>query len=53
MTKVQDRPNINRNIHPPVVALLFIVLAYFLGRFVPFPFVVPGLVRDLGCDPQG
>src|SRR5215212_5294539 len=48
MTKVQDHPNINRNVHPPVVALLFIALAYFLGRFVPIPFVVPMVVRNIG-----
>src|SRR5215211_7422372 len=48
MTKVQDHPNINRNVHPPVVALIFIVLAYFLGRFVPVPFVVPMVVRNIG-----
>jgi protein-S-isoprenylcysteine O-methyltransferase Ste14 len=24
-------------VHPPLVAVLFIVLAYFLGRFVPLP----------------
>ncbi len=48
MTKVQDHPNINRNIHPPIVALLFIVLAYFLGRFVSVPFVVPMVVRNIG-----
>ena len=48
MAKEQDHPGINRNVHPPIVALMFIVLAYFLGRFVPVPFVVSGLVRDLG-----
>jgi len=48
MTKVQDHPNINRNVHPPVVALLFIALAYFLGRFVPVLFIVPMVVRNIG-----
>ena len=48
MTQIQDHPNINRNVHPPVVALMFIVLAYFLGRFVPVPFVVPMLLRNIG-----
>ena len=48
MTKEQDHPNINRNIHPPVVALLFIVIAYFLGRFLSVPFVVPMAVRTIG-----
>src|SRR5215212_9037505 len=48
MTKAQDHPNINRNVHPPFVALLFIALAYFLGRFVPVPFVVPMVIRNIG-----
>lgn len=47
-TAVQDHPNINKNIHPPVVALLFIVIAYFLGRFVPTPFVAPPILRSIG-----
>ena len=48
MAKEQDHPNINKNIHPPIIALMFIVLAYFLGRFVPLPFVVPAILRNLG-----
>ena len=48
MPKEQDHPNINKNIHPPIVALMFIVLAYFLGRFAPLPFVAPAILRDLG-----
>jgi protein-S-isoprenylcysteine O-methyltransferase Ste14 len=37
MTKEQDHPEISPMVHPPLVAVLFIVLAYFLGRFVPLP----------------
>lgn len=48
MAKEQDRPNINKNVHPPIVALMFIVLAYFLGRFVNVPLVVPMAVRNIG-----
>ena len=48
MAKEQDHPNINKNIHPPIIALMFIVLAYFLGRFVPLPFVAPAILRNLG-----
>lgn len=48
MTKEQDRPNISKSVHPPIVALLFIVIAYFLGRFVPIPVVVPMVVRNIG-----
>ena len=48
MTKAQDHPDINRNVHPPVVALFFIVIAYVLGRFIPLPFIVPMVVRNIG-----
>ena len=48
MTKEQDHPNIHRNIHPPVLALMFIVIAYFLGRFLSVPFVVPMLLQNIG-----
>ncbi len=48
MAKEQDHPSIHRNVHPPIVALMFIVIAYFLGRFVALPFVVPMAVRNLG-----
>jgi protein-S-isoprenylcysteine O-methyltransferase Ste14 len=48
MAKEQDRPNINKNVHPPVVALMFIVIAYFLGRFVRIPFSAPPLVQYIG-----
>ena len=48
MAKEQAHPNINRNGHPPVVALMFIVIAYFLGRFVPIPVVAPMSVRNVG-----
>lgn len=48
MAKEQDHPSIHRNVHPPVVALLFIVLAYFIGRFVSLGFVVLPVVRNMG-----
>ena len=35
-------------VHPPVVALMFIVIAYFLGRFVPLPFAAPAILRYVG-----
>lgn len=43
-----DHPDINKNVHPPMVALLFIVLAYFLGRFAPVPFIAPVFLRYAG-----
>lgn len=48
MAKQQDRPNISPMVHPPVVALMFIVIAYFLARFVPLPFSAPPILRYLG-----
>ena len=46
--KTQDHPNISPNVHPPIVALMFIVIAYFLGRFVFIPFVAPAVLRNIG-----
>jgi len=48
MATEPDRPNISPMVHPPIVALIFIVIAYFLGRFVPLPFSVPAVVRYIG-----
>ena len=48
MSKEQDRPTINRNVHPPIVALIFIVIAYLLGRLFLGPFVAPVVVRNVG-----
>jgi len=43
-----DHPNINKNIHPPVVALLYILGALLLGRFVVIPLGVPAILRNIG-----
>ena len=48
MAKEYDRPGINPMVHPPVVALIFIVIAYVIGRLVPLPFVTPPIVRNIG-----
>jgi protein-S-isoprenylcysteine O-methyltransferase Ste14 len=48
MVKEQDRPNISPMVHPPIVALMFIVIAYFLGRFVHLPFTAPSILRYVG-----
>jgi len=48
MAKEQDRPNINPMLHPPLIAVMFIVIAYFLGRFAPLPFVAPVWLRYVG-----
>ncbi|HLA88464.1 MAG TPA: isoprenylcysteine carboxylmethyltransferase family protein [Anaerolineales bacterium] len=46
--KQKDQPNINKNVHPPIVALLFIIVAILLGRFVQIPFAVPVFLRNSG-----
>jgi protein-S-isoprenylcysteine O-methyltransferase Ste14 len=48
MAKEQDRPNINPMVHPPILVLIFIVIAYFLGRFAPLPFSAPLVLRYIG-----
>lgn len=48
MTKEQDHPNVSPMVQPPVVALMFIVIAYFLGRFAPLPFSAPPVLRYIG-----
>jgi len=44
----KDHPNINKNVHPPLVALFYILIAILLGRFVQIPLVTPGIVRNTG-----
>jgi len=46
--KQHDRPNINRNIHPPIVAVIYIAIAYLLGWFFRIPYGVPGLLQMTG-----
>lgn len=46
--KQKDSPGINKNIHPPFVALFFIVVTMVLQRFILTSFVVPALLRNAG-----
>lgn len=48
MAKEQDHPNISPMVHPPIVALMFILIAYFLGRFAPLPSTAPPILQYLG-----
>lgn len=48
MAQQQDHPNINKNIHPPILASISIVIAYLLGWFVPLHFAVPFALMYLG-----
>jgi protein-S-isoprenylcysteine O-methyltransferase Ste14 len=38
MTEVQDHPNINRNIHPPVILLVHLLAAFLLNWLIPLSF---------------
>jgi protein-S-isoprenylcysteine O-methyltransferase Ste14 len=46
--KQKDNPGIHRSVHPPVVALIYIVVAIVFGRLVPLPLQVPALVQNIG-----
>ena len=48
MAKEQDHPNISPIVHPPIIVLIYIVAAYLLGRFVPQPFVLSMIWRNVG-----
>jgi protein-S-isoprenylcysteine O-methyltransferase Ste14 len=43
-----DHPSIHRNVHPPLVALGFIILAHLLGWFIRFPLAVPLALQHVG-----
>ena len=46
--KEQDHPGTSFMVHPPIVALIFTGIAYFLGRFIPLPFAAPAILRYVG-----
>lgn len=46
--KERDRPNTSFLVHPPVIALLCIGIAYLLGRLIPLPFAAPTILRYIG-----
>lgn len=46
--KQNDSPNINKNIHPPLVAVFYIAIAFLLGRFFSLPYIVPAFLRNTG-----
>jgi len=46
--KTKDSPEINKNIHPPFVALFYIVVAIFLHRFLPFSPGASAIVQNIG-----
>jgi protein-S-isoprenylcysteine O-methyltransferase Ste14 len=46
--KQKDNPGINKNIHPPFVALFFIAIAIILQRFASIPLKVPAIAQNIG-----
>jgi protein-S-isoprenylcysteine O-methyltransferase Ste14 len=40
MRQIQDHPNINRNIHPPIVMSAHLLVAFLLNWLWPFPFAL-------------
>jgi protein-S-isoprenylcysteine O-methyltransferase Ste14 len=43
-----DHPNINRNIHPPLVTLFYIVIACLAGWFIRVPWTLPDALQYVG-----
>jgi len=46
--KQKDSPNINKNVHPPIVAMVFIIIGLLLGRLVPVLAGMPSLLKNIG-----
>jgi len=46
--KGQDHPQIHRMVHPPVLALFYIIIAFLFGIIVPVLFVPTVLLRNIG-----
>ena len=46
--KQKDSPNINKNVHPPVVAMIFIIVGLFLGRLVPALAGMNAILKNIG-----
>ena len=44
----QDHPSINKNIHPPVLTLIHLAIAYVAKWAIPIPHALPDFVRALG-----
>lgn len=48
MVNEQDHPDTSPIVHPPVVALVFVVIAHFLGELIPLSFSAPAILRAVG-----
>ena len=43
-----DHPDINKNVHPPIVAFMCITIAYLFGWSMPLPIAVPVALKYFG-----
>jgi protein-S-isoprenylcysteine O-methyltransferase Ste14 len=48
MTAHKDSPDINKFVHPPILALGFIILAILLGKFLPILASLTATLRVIG-----
>ena len=48
MTEGQDHPNINRNVHPPIVMLIHLLAAFLLNWLLPLPIAFPKFLEWAG-----
>lgn len=48
MSDKKDSPAINKYVHPPIVAMFFIIVAILFGRFVPLISELSTLIRNIG-----
>jgi protein-S-isoprenylcysteine O-methyltransferase Ste14 len=46
--KHKDSPAINKYVHPPIVAMFYIIVAILLGRFVPLVSELSIMIRNIG-----
>lgn len=46
MTEHKDHADVK--IHPPILTIIFIVIAYVAKWTIPLPFVVPSILRNIG-----
>ena len=48
MSQVQDHPNINRNIHPPLLLLIHLLAVFLLNWLIPLPFAFSKTLEWMG-----
>jgi len=46
--KQKDNPGIHKNVHPPIVAMVFIIVGLLMGRLVPILAGLPPLLKNIG-----